>query len=361
MIRGFPLRKRSRGNFPCSLFFYILKLKTTLLIFFFGVINLHGQNIAEKLIQIDEIFSLAGKEDYNYYFYFPTDIESDSKGNIYIIDAYNNRIQIFDKKGNFIKTIGRYGTGPMDLNKPEDIYVDEKQNKIYIADTRNRRIQICSGEGTLINIIKLDFLPQRILFLHPYLYVSSFPFAPMGKEKGLIKRINTNGKIEKEFLTPIQIKELSIYLLYNIILMKKDKRENLIIARKWGLNQVMIFDTNCRLQKEFKIIYKASKWVKPGIIDFPLKNDEDIDKIPFIIADITFDSNNNYYFLAGNIEKKLDGSIERRREIYKYSSKGVYLGTIILPVPAKLIHIDNQNNLYIIDDNFILRKYRFLE
>lgn len=361
MVKGNSKRQPEKGKFPFSGYYKVLKLPILVGMFFLVGINISAQSIVERLIRIQQVYSFEDKNDPNYYFYYPSDIETDSKGNIYILDTYNNRIQIFDFKGNFLKTIGRYGTGPLELNKPEDISIDEKNNKIFISDTRNQRIQISSMEGKFINTIKLRFLPQRIVLNYGHLYISSFPLSPGGKEKGLIKKINLNGKSVDEFFIPIKTKELSLYLLYNMLLMKEDKRGNLVVARKWGLNQVMIFNPNNRLQKEFKIIYKASKWVKPGIIDFPLKKDEDIDKIPFIIADMTFDCNNYYYFLAGNIEKKLDSSIERRREIYKYSPKGVYLGTIILPIPAKLIHIDNQNNLYIIDDNFILRKFKLLE
>ncbi len=360
MVKGNSKRQPEKEKSPFSGYYKVIELPILVGMFFLAAINTGAQSIAEKLIQIQEVYSLEGKEDPNYYFYFPSDIESDLKGNIYVVDTYNSRIQIFDVKGDFLGTIRRQGSGPLEFNKPEDIYIDEKNNKIYICDTRNWRIQISTLEGRFIRSIKLKFLPQRITLRDSYLYISSFP-STRGEENGIIKKININGNIAYEFLSFIKTKEISVYLLYNMILMKKDKKGNLVIARKWGPNQIMIFDINDRLQKEFKVIYKASKWVKPGIIDFPLKNDEDIDKIPFVIADMTFDSNSNYYFLAGNIEKNLDGSIERRREIYKYSSKGVYLGTIILPIPAKLIHIDIQNNLYIIDENFILRKYKFEE
>jgi hypothetical protein len=319
-----------------------------------------SQIIAEKLIQIEEIWSTEGKENPNYYFYWPSDIETDSKENVYVVDTENNRIQIFDSQGNFLKTIGRYGEGPLEFKKPEDLCIDEKNNRIFIADTRNRRIQICSLDGRFINLLKLRFLPQRIEVNNSNIYVSCFPVALGGKERSIIKKIDMNERIINEFLVPINIKENSLYLLYNMILMKKDKKGNIVIARKFGLNQVLVYDSKDKLQKKFEIIYKAYKWVKPGILEFKVEKDEDMNKIPFIVGDLTFDSKNNYYFLAGNIEKKDDGSFERRREIYKYNSKGVYLGTIILPIPARLIHFDSLDNLYIIDDNFILRKYKVL-
>lgn len=338
-----------------------MKFKFLVGLVFLFITNIYSQNIAEKLISIEEMQSLENIENSNYYFYFPEDIETDSKGNVYVVDTFNNRIQVFDINGSFLRTIGRGGTGPLEFNKPADMCIDERNKIIYVSDTRNRRVQICSLEGRFIRSIKLKFSPQRIILRDSHLYISILPLIQSSTGKGLIKKCNANGEIIHEFLSLIEIKEIGLYSLYNMILMKKDKSENLVIARKWGFNQVMIFDIYDRVKKEFEIIYKGSKWIKPGITDFPLKSDEDIDKIPFIIADLTFDTDNNYYFLAGNIERKKDGSFERRREIYKYSYKGAYRGTIILPIPAKLIHIDKFNNLYIIDDNFIMRKYRILD
>ena len=361
MIRGNLCAGERRETASFSRCPNVLFIKVAVVgIFFLYLINVSCQNTPEKLIQIKEEYALDDKEDTRYYFYFPSDIETDSNGNIYVVDTYNNRIQIFDSSANFLRTIGKSGSGPLGFNKPEDIYIDEKNNKIYIADTRNMRIQICSLEGKFIRSIKLKVIPQRIIFKDSNLYISIFPSFVSSGGKGLIKKLDTNGKVLSEFLTPIRTKEISLYLLYNSILMKKDKKGNLIVARKWGLNQVMIFDIHDKFRREFKVIYKGSKWIKAGIADFPINTDEDIEKIPFIIADLSFDSENNYYFLSGNIEKKQNGTFERRREIYKYNSEGNYLGTIILPTPAKLIHIDKRNNLLIIDDNFILRKYRIL-
>ncbi len=350
-IKDYGLKRR--GATPFSLFIIIGS------IFLVGT-KVLSQNTPEKLIKIEEIYSLEGKEDTNFYFYWPSDMETDSKGNIYVVDTYNNRIQIFDSQGNFLRTIGKYGEGPLDLNKPEDACVDEKNKNIFIADTRNRRIQICSFDGKFIKSIRLDIFPQRIEVIGLNLYISSLPVSQKGKEKALIKKMDKEGRVVNEFISPINTKELALYLLYNTILMKKDKNGNLVIARKFGVNEILIFDSKDKLQKKFEIIYKASKWVKPGIFDFKVEKDEDLNKVSFLIGDLTFDSKNNYYFLAGNIEKRVDGTFERRREIYKYNSKGAYIGTIILPLPVRLIHIDGLDNLYVIDDDFILRKYRIL-
>jgi DNA-binding beta-propeller fold protein YncE len=64
----------------------------------------------------------------------------DSKGNIYVADASNSRIQKFTSKGKFITKWGSLGDGEGQFRTPNGIAVDSKGN-IYVADTYNNRIQ----------------------------------------------------------------------------------------------------------------------------------------------------------------------------------------------------------------------------
>jgi len=73
---------------------------------------------------------------------------------------------------------------------------------------------------------------------------------------------------------------------------------------------------------------------------------------------MAIDSQNNYYFLAGNTGLKPDGLPERGREIYKYNAQGKYQATIILPEKAVLISFGPDDSLYLIDSNYCLRKFK---
>ena len=80
-------------------------------------------------------------------FTYATDIDIDSKGIIYVVDAGKNLIQTFDSKGHFLRNIA---TTIIDgdssevieiadiLNNPEAISIDE--NIVYVVDTGNTRI-----------------------------------------------------------------------------------------------------------------------------------------------------------------------------------------------------------------------------
>jgi len=70
----------------------------------------------------------------------PGSVAVDSKGNVYVADIRNYRIQKFDTKGKFITKWGSYGADDGQFSGLRGIAVDSKGN-IYVADTDNHRIQ----------------------------------------------------------------------------------------------------------------------------------------------------------------------------------------------------------------------------
>src|SRR5450432_1753502 len=71
-----------------------------------------------------------------------TDVTWDPAGNIYISDGYiNSRVAKADKNGNWLKSWGERGDKPGEFNTPHNIAADAKGN-IYVADRFNRRIQV---------------------------------------------------------------------------------------------------------------------------------------------------------------------------------------------------------------------------
>src|ERR1700722_18253109 len=85
-----------------------------------------------------------------------TDVTWDAAGNTYISDGYiNSRVAKVDKNGRWLKSFGSPGDQPGQFNTPHSIAADAKGN-IYVADRGNRRIQVFDGDGKLLNTIKID-------------------------------------------------------------------------------------------------------------------------------------------------------------------------------------------------------------
>ena len=85
-----------------------------------------------------------------------TDMTWDPAGNTYISDGYiNSRVAKADRNGTWLKSFGEPGKDPGQLNTPHSIAADAKGN-IYVADRGNRRIQVFDGEGNVLREIRID-------------------------------------------------------------------------------------------------------------------------------------------------------------------------------------------------------------
>jgi sugar lactone lactonase YvrE len=73
--------------------------------------------------------------------YAPRGLAMDSQGMLYVADAGNSRIQVFDTSSDiYFGKLGFYGSGNGQFNAPSGIAIDSTFN-LYVADANNHRIQ----------------------------------------------------------------------------------------------------------------------------------------------------------------------------------------------------------------------------
>src|SRR5207247_1787533 len=85
----------------------------------------------------------------------PTDVTWDTDGNIFISDGYiNSRVAKFDKNGDWVKSWGEKGTKEGEFDTPHSIAADARGN-IYVADRGNRRIQVFDPDGKFLRAISV--------------------------------------------------------------------------------------------------------------------------------------------------------------------------------------------------------------
>ena len=79
-------------------------------------------------------------------FEFPQGIAIDKGGNVWVSDAWTNRLQKFSPEGKYLTQFGSEGSGNGQLKSPAGIAIDKAGN-LWVADTGNDRIQKFSSEG----------------------------------------------------------------------------------------------------------------------------------------------------------------------------------------------------------------------
>ena len=95
----------------------------------------------------------------------PVGVAVDSVGNVYVVDAGNDRVEKFASTGTFILTWGSYGSGNGLFNNPLSAAVDSG-GTVYVVDAGNDRVELF-GDSTSAtiplvagwNLISLPLIP----------------------------------------------------------------------------------------------------------------------------------------------------------------------------------------------------------
>ena len=82
-------------------------------------------------------------------FSLPSSVAVDKDGNVYVTDTFNDRVEVFDADGNFIRAFGTPGDGPGHFERPKGIAIDP-DGHVWVVDGAQDRVQVFSNEGRLL-------------------------------------------------------------------------------------------------------------------------------------------------------------------------------------------------------------------
>ena len=90
------------------------------------------------------------------YFWQPNDVLVAPNGDIFVAEGHSSnatataRVLKFDKTGKLLKTIGKFGKGPEDMDQPHALAMDSR-GRLFVGDRGNNRILIMDQEGKLLD------------------------------------------------------------------------------------------------------------------------------------------------------------------------------------------------------------------
>lgn len=90
-------------------------------------------------------FGIFGREKGE--FRLPCDLVSD-RDFIYVCDTQNDRVEKFDRNGNFILSFGKHGKGEGEFMQCN--FTTFKSDKLYVSDEYNHRIQVFDSNGNFL-------------------------------------------------------------------------------------------------------------------------------------------------------------------------------------------------------------------
>jgi len=99
-------------------------------------------------------------DDEDYFLYWPTDIELDSQGNLFVLDNKGFCIKKFDSEGRYVTTFGRKGEGPGEIMNAFRMAAFPN-NHIVIYDFGNHRFSVYDNDGTPLHSVEISKMGWR--------------------------------------------------------------------------------------------------------------------------------------------------------------------------------------------------------
>ncbi|NIM11492.1 MAG: 6-bladed beta-propeller [Candidatus Aminicenantes bacterium] len=133
-------------------------------------------------------------DDENQFFRLPKEVKIGKDGLVYILDTANHRIQVFERSGKYVRTIGRRGKGPGDTLLPCSMAFD-KDNNIVVADDGNLRIQTFDSKGNYFTSFKTIYASIATVSVTNNNEIALHSWQNRIKNGSLILLYNIGGKI----------------------------------------------------------------------------------------------------------------------------------------------------------------------
>jgi len=177
----------------------------------------------------------------------PTGIAVDRRRQLlYVVDgarkgSQNHKVEVFSLAGDHVRTIGKRGSGPGELNFPDYVAVAPDGN-VYVSDMLNFRVQVFDPEGTLVTMFgSVGQGPGEFDKLKGIAFDGFGNVHAVDGQTGIVQIFNSRHQVLMAYGGRANRIEFTILPTAIAI----DSRNNIYVA-DWGgsrVNQYVLFDT----------------------------------------------------------------------------------------------------------------------
>lgn len=215
-----------------------------------------AREYSEEPSAIKELRSWGGPGNGPGRFAEPRGLAADGRGNLYVADTKNHRIEVFGPGGEFLRQFGRKGSGEGELNEPCGLGVDA-EGEIFVADTWNHRIVRFAPDGQFRRAFGDPegrlFGPRAVLLSRGSVYVADtgnkriVRFSPEGKR---LAAWGGDGTGPGQFIEPVGL--------------AAGPSGNIYVADT-GNHRVQVFDPEGKFLRQFPVFGWKDFYTEPYI------------------------------------------------------------------------------------------------
>ena len=186
----------------------------------------------------------------------PRGLATDARGNVYVADTKNHRVQVFDGTGKLLRGFGSHGSGDGQLNEPCGLAVDENGD-VWVADTWNARIVRFSADGQFRGSFgdpdKTLFGPRSVLISRGSVYVADTGnkrIVRFDREGRRTAQWGSDGNKAGQFVEPVGL--------------AADASGRIYVADT-GNHRVQVFDAEGKHLREFRVLGWKDFYTEPHL------------------------------------------------------------------------------------------------
>ena len=281
----------------------------------------------DNFITLEKLFSI---NTYDYDLVNNSWIDIDQNSNLYILDPFISKINIFDNKGSYLDTIGRIGQGPNELVKPFSFSI--KNEKLYIHEL-NKGIKIWDLNGNYIDFILLNVFGNIGIFkFYDECFIGQQAFFDMSIPniiKWEISRFDYNAnKINNICTINIDQTKNPKFTLFHYLAINKDK--HIFLAERGNEYSISKYDFEGNLLLTIKRKYDRKKYSK-SLKEYFKSKKRNVSKYPPIIRYMFVDDKNLLWVIVGEWYHDNNGEFQITSTIDIFNKDGEFLYTFESP------------------------------